>query len=198
MSDFMTGGEEEACAAGTLPALMPAGRREGAGPREEALLHSLLETYYPAIVAFARRKLGNAHDAEDVAQETFAKIHQGLSGFSGRGRLTTWLYTVGRNAVYDCLRRRRRLARITSWTEDLDRMYESKDSPAELPGEDGRLTRLVSRLSQAERRMIFWVFHEQMSLRQIASELGEPLHRVRRRLQKILTDLRAITEDDLR
>ena len=68
----------------------------------------------------------------------------------------------------------------------------------EFPGEDARLTRLVARLSQDDRQMIFWVFHQGMSLRQIASVLGEPLHRVRRRLQKVLADLRAITEDDLR
>jgi RNA polymerase sigma-70 factor (ECF subfamily) len=196
MSDILPNGKEDACA--VSPPAAASGPRAEASPGEAALLDSLLQTYYPAIVAFARRKLGNTHDAEDVAQETFAKIHQGLSGFAGRGRLTTWLYTVGRNAVYDCLRRRRRLGRIGSWTEDLDRMYESKDAAAEFPGEDGRLTRLVARLSQADRQMIFWVFHEQMSLRQIASELGEPLHRVRRRLQKVLSDLRAITEDDLR
>jgi RNA polymerase sigma-70 factor (ECF subfamily) len=206
MSDIMASEEGDPCAvAGGPPGTaagpdLPAGASFGGGAKagEAALLDSLLQAYYPAIVAFARRKLGNTHDAEDVAQETFAKIHQGLPGFAGRARLTTWLYTVGRNAVYDCLRRRRRLARITSWTEDLDRMYESKGAPAEFPGEDGRLTRLVAGLSQADRQMIFWVFHEQMSLRQIASELGEPLHRVRRRLQKVLAELRAITEDDPR
>jgi RNA polymerase sigma-70 factor (ECF subfamily) len=196
MSDFLASGEEEACAVAGASAAAPI--RGAAGPREAAVLDSLLQTYYPAIVAFARRKLGNAHDAEDVAQETFAKIHQSLSSFAGRGRLTTWLYTVGRNAVYDCLRRRRRLARVTSWTEDLDRMYESKDAPSGVDGEDSRLTQLVARLSPSDRQMIFWVFHEQLSLRRIASELGEPLHRVRRRLQKVLADLRAITEDDLR
>ena len=192
MSDIIASGEEVACAVAGPPPVAEA------GPGDPAELDSLLRSYYPAIVAFARRKLGNTHDAEDVAQETFAKIHQGLSSFAGRGRITTWLYTVGRNAVYDCLRRRRRLARVTSWTEDLDRMYESKDAPGEFAGEDGRLTRLVSGLSQADRQIIFWVFHEQMSLRQIASELGEPLHRVRRRLQKVLAELRSITQDDLR
>ena len=171
---------------------------EGGAEADPAALESLVRSYYPAIVAFARRKLGNPHDAEDVAQETFAKIHQGLHGFAGRGRLMTWLYTVGRNAVYDCLRRRRRASRVTSWTEDLDRMYESKESPAEYPGEDGRLTRLVCKLSQDDRQIIFWVFHQQMSLRQISAMVGEPLHRVRRRLQKVLAHLREITEDDLR
>jgi RNA polymerase sigma-70 factor (ECF subfamily) len=169
-----------------------------ATPGEAPLLDDLIQTYYPVIFAFARRKLGNPHDAEDVAQETFAKIQQGLSGYVGRGQVRTWLYTVGRNAVYDCLRRRRRAGRIASWTEDIDRMSESKEPPRQVPGEDGGLTRMVSGLSQADRQMILWVFHEKLSLRQISAATGEPLHRVRRRLQKVLTDLRAITEDDLR
>jgi RNA polymerase sigma-70 factor (ECF subfamily) len=195
MNDIRASAEEDVCALAGSPAAAPSAPE--AGLEEPVPLEALLETYYPALVAFARRKLGNAHDAEDVAQETFAKIHQGLSGFAGRGRLTTWLYTVGRNAVYDCLRRKRRLARVASWTEDLDRRCVSKDSPAPPEGEDSGLTRLVARLSQADRQMIFWVFHEQMSLRRIASELGKPLHRVRRRLQKVLAELRAITKDDL-
>ena len=99
MSDILANQEEDACAMAGVTAEAPSGPGAQAGPAEGAVLDSLLNTYYPAIVAFARRKLGNSHDAEDVAQETFAKIHQGLSGFAGRGRITTWLYTVGRNAV---------------------------------------------------------------------------------------------------
>jgi len=90
------------------------------------------------------------------------------------------------------------MARFSSWTEDLDRLHEARESTPDLEGEDGGLARLVARLSQADRKMIFWVFHEQMSLRQIASSVGEPLHRVRRRLQKVLSKLRAITDEDLR
>lgn len=77
-------------------------------------------------------------------------------------------------------------------------MYESRESVADAPGEDGRLTRLVSGLSQDDRQIIFWVFHEKLSLRQISAAIKEPVHRVRRRLQKVLTELRSITEDDLR
>ena len=169
-----------------------------APPGEAPLLDELIQTYYPVIFAFARRKLGNPHDAEDVAQETFAKVQQGLTGYGGRGQVRTWLYTVGRNAVFDCLRRRRRAGRVAAWTEDLDRRIESKASPGPAPGEDGGLTRMVAGLSQADRQMILRVFHEKLSLRQISAATGEPFHRVRRRLQKVLTDLRAITEDDLR
>jgi RNA polymerase sigma factor (sigma-70 family) len=157
-------------------------------------LNSIVETYYPAIFAYARRKLGNPHDAEDAAQETFAKIQQGLSGFSGRGQIKTWLYTVGRNAVYDCLRRRRRSARVTPWTEEIDCMAALKDPPARDPD---RLTSLVSRLSEEDRRLIVRVFQEKLSIPQIAATTSEPVYRVRRRLQNILAELRAITDADL-
>jgi RNA polymerase sigma-70 factor, ECF subfamily len=157
-------------------------------------LESIVDAYYPAIIAYARRKLGNPHDAEDVAQEVFAKIQQGLPGFGGRGKIRTWLYTVGRNAIYDCLRRRRRSARVAPWSEEIDRMAASKEPPARDPD---RLTRLVERLSQADRQLIAQIFHQKMSLHQIAMTADEPVYRVRRRLQNILAELRSITSDDL-
>lgn len=160
----------------------------------ESGLESIVEAYYPAIFAYARRKLGNPHDAEDVAQETFAKVQQGLSGFNGRGKIRTWLYTVGRNAVYDCLRRRRRSARVAPWTEEIDRMAASNEPPARDPD---RLRTLVAGLSEADRDLIVQVFHEKLSLPQIAMTAREPVYRVRRRLQNVLAELRSITDEDL-
>ena len=190
--------EREEEGTGTMSGPPPGAPAEEAGPGDAALLDSLVRSYYPAIMAYARRKLGNPHDAEDVAQETFAKIHQGLPGFTGRSQLTTWLYTVGRNAVTDCLRKRRRSSRVTSWPEDLDRICGSKEVRSVGPGDDGPLARLVSRLSRDDRQMIFRVYHEDTSLRRLALLAGEPLHRVRRRLRKILEELRATAGDELR
>ena len=73
-------------------------------------------------------------------------------------------------------------------------MAASKEPP---PRDSGRLTTLVARLSEADRHLIVQVFHERMSLAQIAASASEPVYRVRRRLQNVLAELREITEDDL-
>ena len=73
-------------------------------------------------------------------------------------------------------------------------MAALKDPPARDPD---RLTSLVSRLSEEDRRLIVRVFQEKLSIPQIAATTCEPVYRVRRRLQNILAELRAITDADL-
>src|SRR6476620_6059322 len=51
--------------------------------------------------------VGNAQDAEDIAQETFIKAYRHLDSFDRRARFTTWLYAIAKNTAFTCLRRRK-------------------------------------------------------------------------------------------
>jgi len=61
------------------------------------------EEFYPRILRYLSRMAGE-EAAEDIAQETFMKIDRGLSGFRGRSKLSTWVYSVATNAALDRLR----------------------------------------------------------------------------------------------
>jgi RNA polymerase sigma-70 factor (ECF subfamily) len=63
-------------------------------------LPSIYNEYYPKIVRYLRRLVGEA-DAEDVAQEAFVKISRSLEGFRGESRLSTWIYRIATNAALD-------------------------------------------------------------------------------------------------
>lgn len=58
---------------------------------------------HPRIVRYLRRLVGEA-EAEDVAQEVFVKVHQGLAAFRGESSLATWIYRIATNAAADRLR----------------------------------------------------------------------------------------------
>jgi len=104
MSDIIASGEEEACAIAGPPPLAVA----GPGPGDAALLDSLLQTYYPAIVAYTLARLGNTHDAEDVAQETFVRAWRHAHTYDARrGRVATWILTIARNLAIDRVRVKR-------------------------------------------------------------------------------------------
>ncbi len=45
--------------------------------------------------------LENPQDAEDAAQDTFIKAHQGLKNFSPVATVYTWLYRIGVNTCLD-------------------------------------------------------------------------------------------------
>src|SRR5262245_32856243 len=67
----------------------------------------LVERHLARIVAFAGRVLGNPSDAEDVAQETFARVWSGAASWRPTARFGTWLHRVALNLCLDRLQRRR-------------------------------------------------------------------------------------------
>ena len=64
---------------------------------------------YKETVFLCCRRLGLREDeVEDVASETFMAAYKGLSRYSGRSELSTWLWSIAYRKGIDCLRRNRR------------------------------------------------------------------------------------------
>lgn len=70
--------------------------------------HTLLTTWLPPLLAYARRMVGDPHSAEEVVQDALVHIHAGLDRFEGRCSLKSWLYRAVHNRAIDELRRRKR------------------------------------------------------------------------------------------
>ncbi len=100
-------------------------RRVGDG--DEAACGTLVRRHLGRIVAFGARVLGDATEAEDVAQETFLRLWTHAAEWEpGRAAVSTWLHRVALNL---CLDRRRKRP-----TEALDDVPEPVD-PAPQPSE---------------------------------------------------------------
>jgi RNA polymerase sigma-70 factor (ECF subfamily) len=67
-------------------------------------------------------------EAEDVAQETFARVYYRLKDFEHTGSFGTWLHRIVINISIDTIRRRRRQHR-----SDVD----DSAAPEEMPGSQG-------------------------------------------------------------
>lgn len=64
----------------------------------------------PRLIALATRMLGDRTEAEDVAQDVFARLwKQAPRWRTGQARFDTWLHRVALNLCYDRLRARREL-----------------------------------------------------------------------------------------
>jgi len=78
------------------------------GRGDVAATQTLVTRKLPRMLALARRLLGDATEAEDVAQEALLRLwKQAGNWVPGRARLDTWLHKVAVNLCYDRLRRRR-------------------------------------------------------------------------------------------
>jgi RNA polymerase sigma-70 factor (ECF subfamily) len=75
---------------------------------EEDAFEKLLARYRRPIINFAYRLLGNAADADDVAQEVFVRFYRNIHTYRPRAKFSTWLFALARNACLDRLRYRQR------------------------------------------------------------------------------------------
>lgn len=72
-----------------------------------AAFEELVKRHQGRAYAIAYRMLGNREDAQEVAQEAFARAYFRLGEFRGTAQFKTWLYRILVNLATDQLRRRR-------------------------------------------------------------------------------------------
>ncbi|MGZ8369819.1 MAG: sigma-70 family RNA polymerase sigma factor, partial [Caulobacteraceae bacterium] len=79
-----------------------------AGRGDPAAVQALVARKLPRILALAARMLGDASEAEDVAQEVFLRVWREAPRWRpGEARFDTWMHRVALNLCHDRLRRRR-------------------------------------------------------------------------------------------
>jgi RNA polymerase sigma factor (sigma-70 family) len=161
---------------------------ESASPRrrgraDEATFHELVDRYANEMFRLAVSLVGNAADAEDVVQETFAGAFQALPDFEGRSSVRTWLSRILVNQAAKW-RRRRKVRR----TVPLD-----ATAPGPNPEQGLRIDVLgtLETLSPEHREVIALREFQGMSYEEMAEVLGVPRGTVESRLFRARQELRA-------
>ena len=98
--------------------------------RDEQAFAVIVRAYELPVFNYVLRMLGDRALAEDMTQEIFLRLYQGLPGFSLRCRFTTWLFQVAKNRVLDELRARERRPQQPLVLEDA-RALDVVDAPPE-------------------------------------------------------------------
>jgi RNA polymerase sigma-70 factor (ECF subfamily) len=97
---------------------------------DERAFSIIVRTYEQPVYNYVLRLTGDRALAEDLTQEVFLRVFQGLPSFSLRSRFTTWLFQVTKNRVLDELRAIERRPRAVLALEDIPPL-EVVDAPVE-------------------------------------------------------------------
>jgi RNA polymerase sigma-70 factor (ECF subfamily) len=97
---------------------------------DERAFALIVRDYQTPVFNYVLRLTGDRGLAEDLTQEVFVRVFQGLPRFSLRCKFTTWLFQVTKNRVLDELRARERRPRATVNLEDVPTL-EVLDRPVE-------------------------------------------------------------------
>ena len=173
---------------------------------DAAAREALLARCHPTIFRWALVQVGDADEAEDVAQEALVRLDAGLDGFAGKSLFATWLYRVTRNVALEMGRRAARTLRLRSALA-----LRPDDESATADPADGVHAETVTALVRAlfddlpprQREVFYLADLEELAPVEIAQRLGlEPatvrvhLLRARRSLRaRILSEHPEIVED---
>lgn len=126
----------------------------------------------------------NKEDAEDVIQESYAKMIGGLSSYSVGSNPFAFLASIVRNESYSLLRKRKE---VLSYEDGIHSSSASHDSYSDADG----LLRMLSRLNQDERDIVIMHVVDDMKFAEIAKAMGKGLsatlvayHRAMKKLRK--------------
>jgi RNA polymerase sigma-70 factor (ECF subfamily) len=189
--------------ASSAPAAIPPPVLPAVARGDERATTELWERYAGRVRAMGLRLSGfDGRFADDLVQETFAKLWRGAGGFDEtRGSEATFVFTVARRAAVDQWRRGRRAA----GDQPLERLPEAAGAVTTGRGapEDHVdavvtgwvVTEALGNLPPAQREVIELAYYKQLSQTEIAHRLGIPLGTVKTRTYAALKALRAALAD---
>src|SRR5205823_6412030 len=137
------------------------------------------------VYSVARGMLGDAHLAEDLAQDAFLHAYRALSSYRAQGKFPAWLRMI---VTRLCLNYRRDTRREVAWDDLSGHPAELTDGPDSRVVEwerRGAVQRAIDSLPEDYRDVIVLRFMDDLTYEEIARHLGAPesLHaRVMRRI----------------
>jgi RNA polymerase sigma factor (sigma-70 family) len=147
------------------------------------------------VYRLAYRLTGNAHDAEDLTQETFIRVFRSLASYQP-GTFEGWLHRITTNLFLDMVRRRSRL-RMEGLPDDTDRLPGGGPDPEQIYSEthlDPMLQASLDELAPEFRAAVVLCDIEGLSYEEIGATLGVKLGTVRSRIHRGRAALRESLE----
>lgn len=157
---------------------------------DERAFSLIVRAYERPVFNYVLRLVGNRDLAEDLTQEVFLRVYQGLPGFSLRSRFTTWLFQVTKNRVLDELRAIERRPRSVVAIDDIAPL-EALDQPFERTETIDALWRAVESLSVDLKMALLLRDVVGLSYTEIADALEVTLATVKWRIFKAREDVAA-------
>lgn len=149
--------------------------------RDELAFREIVERYQAKVFSIIFGILRNHNDAEDIAQQVFAKIYFSIRSFDFRSSLLTWIYKITVNECYDYLRKRkvRKLVYESDFSEeDTLRMENSEMASDHSAPIDSSLAerdyvwKLLSKVSEEDRTLMLLKEVEGYSVEELAQMTG--------------------------
>ena len=159
----------------------------------------LVQRHMNRVYTVVYRVLGNKEEAEDITQEVFVKVFNGLKKFEQKSAFSTWLYRIATNSALDTLDKiqRQRKTHIPFGTrtkkqdEEHREQFDLEASPETAPEEQAMqkelrecINRVFKQLGREHARLLILRDFNDLSYDEIAKSLQAGLSAVKMRIHR--------------
>jgi len=149
--------------------------------RDELAFREIVERYQAKVYSIIFGILRNRNDAEDIAQQVFAKVYFSMGNFDFRSSLLTWIYKITVNECYDYLRKKRvrKLVYESDFSEEESLLMQNSEAAMDhRPAADTQLAqrdfvlKLLAKVSEEDRKLMLLKEVEGHSVEELAQMTG--------------------------
>jgi RNA polymerase sigma-70 factor (ECF subfamily) len=149
--------------------------------RDELAFAEIVGRHQSKVFSIIFGILRHRNDAEDIAQQVFAKVYFSIGSFDFRSSLLTWIYKITVNECYDYLRKRRvrKLVYESDFSAEESLLMENSQPAADRqPAIDTQLAqrdfvlKLLAKVSEEDRNLMMLKEVEGHSVEELAGMTG--------------------------
>ena len=152
------------------------------------------------LLSYINRRVEMVHDAEDILQDVFVRIHTNLVRLKDSQSITGWVYQIARNAITDYYRRRavagKALTKLAEGANEADEDRDAPDIEHDAAEEFSRcLKPLLNELPAHYRQALVMTELNGATQEDAAGQLGLSVSGMKARVQRGRSKLKDIIDD---
>ena len=138
---------------------------------------------------FILRRVRSEHDAEDIQQDVFWKIHNNIHTLKQGDKLEPWIYQITRNTIIDYYRHQGKApSDISETPEQAAEPVAAGDTPEEVVA---CLKPMIDNLPEKYRQAILLIEYEGLTQKEMSQKLELSLSGAKSRVQRAREKLKA-------
>lgn len=156
----------------------------------------LLNTFWREVYYYQLNKCKDEDEAEDITIKTFARAFDKIDSFDEDYAFKTWLFTISNNIFIDHLRKKKtETISINKNVHEIHKIADEEPSPADILIQEQNLAQLkayIRLLKPHYQEVINLRYFQELSYKEIAIELKEPLNNIKVKLlraKKLLAEI---------
>lgn len=165
---------------------------------DQAAFRYLLNFFWPAVYNYQLKRTKSENDSEDITIQTFSKAFDKINTFDEKYVFKTWLITISKNIHIDLLRKKNASILTNTSKEEEEKAYlvvDENPTPEDKIIREQNLAGLLRDIKQLKpkyQEVIQLRYFQELSYKEIAEHIKEPMNNVKVKLlraKKLLAEI---------